>query len=145
MGSNSRRVAIVTGAAVSFCVLSRLVFFGVPFCSFPFPCNTATPSSAPADGPEWQSGMGEGLARDLISKGWAVACIDVQEQAGKALVAELGPNAHFVKCDIADYDDQARMYTEVWKKWGRLDALLANAGIVDRSSIYILDHRNSDR
>ena len=89
--------------------------------------------------------MGEGLSRDLISKGWAVACVDVQEQAGKALVAELGSNAHFIKCDIADYDDQARMYTEVWKKWGRLDALLANAGIVDRSSIYILDHRGSDR
>jgi NAD(P)-dependent dehydrogenase (short-subunit alcohol dehydrogenase family) len=89
--------------------------------------------------------MGEGLARDLISKGWAVACVDVQEQAGKALVTELGSNARFIKCDIADYDDQARMYTEVWKKWGRLDALLANAGIVDRSSIYILDHRDSDR
>jgi len=91
------------------------------------------------------SGMGEGLSRNLISKGWAVACVDVQEQAGKALVAELGSNAHFIKCDIADYDDQARMYTEVWKKWGRLDALLQNAGIVDRSSIYILDHRGSDR
>ena len=89
--------------------------------------------------------MGEGLSRYLISKGWTVACVDVQEQAGKDLAASLGSNAHFIKCDIADYDDQARMYTEVWKKWGRLDALLANAGIVDRSSIYILDHRGSDR
>jgi NAD(P)-dependent dehydrogenase (short-subunit alcohol dehydrogenase family) len=89
--------------------------------------------------------MGEGLACDLISKGWAVACVDILEQAGKALVAELGSNAHFIKCDIADYDDQAKMYTEVWQKWGRLDALLANAGIVDRSSIYILDYRDSDR
>ena len=89
--------------------------------------------------------MGEGLSRDLINKGWAVACVDVQEVAGTALVAELGPNTHFIQCDIADYDDQARMYTEVWQKWGRIDALLANAGIVDRSSIYILDHRNSDR
>ena len=89
--------------------------------------------------------MGEGLARDLIGNGWAVACVDIQEQAGKALVAGLGSNAHFIKCDMADYDDQAKMYTEVWRKWGRLDALLANAGIVDRSSIYILDHRGSDR
>jgi NAD(P)-dependent dehydrogenase (short-subunit alcohol dehydrogenase family) len=89
--------------------------------------------------------MGEGLARDLISKGWLVACVDVQEEAGNALATELGSNAHFIKCDIADYDDQARMYTEVWKRWGRLDALLANAGIVDRSSIYILNHRDSER
>lgn len=89
--------------------------------------------------------MGEGLSRDLISKGWNVACVDVQVAAGKALVAELGPDAHFIQCNIADYDDQAKMYTEVWNKWGRLDALLANAGIVDRSSVYILDYRNSDR
>src|SRR5438309_476653 len=81
--------------------------------------------------------MGEGLVREMIGNGWAVACVDVQEQAGKALVADLGPNAHFIKCDIADYNDQAKMYTAVWRKWGRLDALLANAGIVDRSSVYI--------
>jgi NAD(P)-dependent dehydrogenase (short-subunit alcohol dehydrogenase family) len=29
----------------------------------------------------------------------------------------------------------------VWERWGRLDALLANAGHSDRGSIYILDHR----
>lgn len=42
---------------------------------------------------------------------------------------------------MADYNDQARAFTEVWNKWGRLDALLLNAGIVDKSSIYILKHR----
>ncbi len=89
--------------------------------------------------------MGTALATDLISKDWAVACVDIQEEAGKALAVELGPNAHFIKCDVADYDDQARMFTEVWNKWGRLDALCANAGIVDRSSIYILNYRNSDK
>ena len=89
--------------------------------------------------------MGEGLSQDLIGKGWNVACVDVQVEAGKALEAKLGPNAHFIRCDIADYNDQAKMYMEVWEKWGRLDALLANAGIVDRSSIYILDYRNSEK
>lgn len=88
--------------------------------------------------------MGEALARDLVTKGWHVACLDVQKQAGGALVAELGDNAIFIQCDISDYDQQAKAYTEVWKKYGRIDALLANAGIVDRSSIYILDWRGKD-
>jgi NAD(P)-dependent dehydrogenase (short-subunit alcohol dehydrogenase family) len=88
--------------------------------------------------------MGEALARDLVSKGWKVACADIQEGPGETLAKELGPNAKYFKCNIADYDDQARMYKGVWETWGRLDALCANAGIVDQSSIYILDHRGSD-
>lgn len=91
-----------------------------------------------------QSGMGEAIARDLIRKGWIVACLDIQKAAGDALVAELGENALFILCDISDYDEQAKAFSEVWRKHGRIDALLANAGIVDRSSIYILDHRQKD-
>lgn len=87
--------------------------------------------------------MGDALARNLISKGWNVACFDVQQAAGEKLVAELGERAHFIKCNIADYADQAKAYQQVWDRWGRLDALLANAGIVDRSSVYILNHRGS--
>ncbi|KAI1258860.1 hypothetical protein F5Y18DRAFT_324747 [Xylariaceae sp. FL1019] len=87
--------------------------------------------------------MGTELARSLVSRGWNVACFDVNEKTGEALVAELGDHSIFVKCDVADYEDQARAYTQTWNKWGRLDALLMNAGIVDRSSLYILPHRNN--
>lgn len=88
--------------------------------------------------------MGEALARDLVAKGWHVACLDIQKAAGEALVAELGDTALFIECNIADYDQQAVAYSQVFKKFGRIDALLANAGIVDRSSIYILDYRGKD-
>lgn len=36
------------------------------------------------------------------------------------------------------------MFTSVFQKWGQIDALCANAGIVDRSSIYILDWKDKD-
>ena len=45
---------------------------------------------------------------------WAVVCSDFQANAGKALVDELGPNAHFIKREIADYEDLAKVFTEVW-------------------------------
>lgn len=93
---------------------------------------------------EVQSGMGEALATHFVSKGWFVACLDLQREAGEALAAALGTNAHFWEANVADYDSQARVFQEVFNKWGRIDALLANAGIVDRSSIYILNHRGSD-
>jgi NAD(P)-dependent dehydrogenase (short-subunit alcohol dehydrogenase family) len=88
--------------------------------------------------------MGEALATHFVSKGWLVACLDLQREPGEALVSSLGPNAHFWEANVADYDSQARVFQDVFDKWGRIDALLANAGIVDRSSIYILNHRNSD-
>ena len=76
-----------------------------------------------------------------MKQGWLVACCDIQEETGCALVRTLGDQAVFFKCDVTNYQDQARVFTQVWERWGRLDALLANAGHSDRGSIYIFDHK----
>lgn len=56
----------------------------------------------------------------------------------------LGDQATFIKCRVEDYDDQARTFTQTFEKWGRLDAACLNAGVVDRSSVYLLqEDRNS--
>ncbi|KAJ2904889.1 hypothetical protein MKZ38_006930 [Zalerion maritima] len=55
-----------------------------------------------------------------------------------------GDKASFHICDVADYDSPANAFQEVWDKYRRMDALCANAGIVDKSSIYIFDHRGKD-
>ncbi|KAF3342189.1 hypothetical protein VdG1_02670 [Verticillium dahliae VDG1] len=60
------------------------------------------------------------------------------------LSLELGRNASFHKTDVADYESQAKTFQEVRNEHGRIDALLANAGIVDKESLYIFDHRDSD-
>ncbi|KAF2741428.1 15-hydroxyprostaglandin dehydrogenase [Polyplosphaeria fusca] len=88
------------------------------------------------------SGMGKALAQDLVESGWKVAIADIQEN--QAFQKELGDASSFYKCNVADYDSQAKMFQQVWDTYGRIDALCANAGIVDKSSIYILDHRNSE-
>lgn len=76
------------------------------------------------------SGMGQDLARGLVQRGWKVALADINENVG--LSKELGESAAFFKCDVADYDSQAKTFQGAWDKWGRIDALCANAGIVDR-------------
>jgi hypothetical protein len=77
-----------------------------------------------------QSGMGEALTQDLVNKGWRVAMADIQPNA--ELAEKLGESVSFHHCDVADYDSQARTFQEIWNKYGRLDALCANAGIVDK-------------
>ncbi|KAF2021865.1 hypothetical protein BU24DRAFT_417498 [Aaosphaeria arxii CBS 175.79] len=89
------------------------------------------------------SGMGMALVRSLVHRGWKVAVADIQPN--DTFAGELGDGASYHRCDVADYDSQAVMFQEVWDRYGRIDALCANAGIVDRSSIFILEHRGSDK
>ncbi|KAH6054849.1 hypothetical protein HBI54_015460 [Parastagonospora nodorum] len=89
------------------------------------------------------SGMGMGIVRKLVEKGWKVAIADISEN--KAFAEELGEASSYHCCDVADYDSQAEAFRQVWNQYGRIDAFCANAGIVDKSSIYIFEHRNSDK
>ncbi|KAK4575032.1 hypothetical protein LTR86_000882 [Recurvomyces mirabilis] len=85
------------------------------------------------------SGMGEAITRELVSRGWHVAMADIRPN--DALSREFGSNATFHETNVASYDSQASLFSSVFKAKGRLDALCANAGIGDRSSLYILNHR----
>jgi NADP-dependent 3-hydroxy acid dehydrogenase YdfG len=87
--------------------------------------------------------MGLALSRELAQRGWKIAMADLQPN--EELSKELGDNGHFFKTDVADYDSQASTFKAAFDKWGRIDALCANAGIVDRSSIFIFDYRGSDK
>ncbi|KAH7402502.1 hypothetical protein BKA66DRAFT_564417 [Pyrenochaeta sp. MPI-SDFR-AT-0127] len=88
------------------------------------------------------SGMGMGIVQKLVTQGWNVAIADINES--KTFADELGNASSFHKCNVADYDSQAEMFQQVWDRYGRIDALCANAGIVDKSSIFIFEHRDSD-
>jgi NAD(P)-dependent dehydrogenase (short-subunit alcohol dehydrogenase family) len=66
-------------------------------------------------------------------------------QRNERLADDLGENASFFHCNVADYTSQAGMFQAVWEQYGRIDALCANAGIVDKSSIYIFDHKGSEK
>lgn len=74
--------------------------------------------------------MGEALSEDLVSQGWRVAMADLRPN--EELASKLGENGSYHECNVADYDSQAKAFQQVWDKYGRIDALYANAGIVDK-------------
>lgn len=49
----------------------------------------------------------------------------------------------FGQCDVSSYSAQAKLFHSVWKKWGRLDVFVANAGTVDHGSVYNFGRRNA--
>jgi NAD(P)-dependent dehydrogenase (short-subunit alcohol dehydrogenase family) len=48
-----------------------------------------------------------------------------------------------VQCDVKSYASQANLFKSVWKRWGRLDVLISNAGCVDRGSHYNFSRRHA--
>lgn len=90
-----------------------------------------------------QSGIGESLSIELVGRGWKVAAFDIPRQKPLAddLARRLGDAFIFIPSDVSNYSQLSSAFSEVFAKWGRIDAFCANAGIIDRSSVYIFAHR----
>lgn len=76
------------------------------------------------------SGIGEGTVRRFIAEGAMVVVADVQDDRGNALVDELGEAAVFQHCDVADEDQVAAAVDLAVARFGRLDVMFSNAGIL---------------
>ncbi|CAG0955202.1 MAG: SDR family oxidoreductase [Rhizobiaceae bacterium] len=83
-------------------------------------------------------GIGAAVARIAASRGWRVAVnYAVNEAAATALVrsiGEAGGEAVAVKGDVGVEADVLRMFEAVDTAFGPLDALVNNAGVVDRKA-----------
>jgi 3-oxoacyl-[acyl-carrier protein] reductase len=76
------------------------------------------------------AGIGKATALRFAEEGAKVVIADVNEEAGNALLAELGPEASFYKVDIADRDAVQAWIDAVVEQYGQIDVLVNNAGIV---------------
>jgi 3alpha(or 20beta)-hydroxysteroid dehydrogenase len=77
-------------------------------------------------------GMGMAHARAFVAQGAKVVLGDLNEQGGKALASELGPNAVFVKQDVARAEDWQAILREGEKRFGTVNVLVNNAGILGK-------------
>lgn len=75
------------------------------------------------------SGIGAATARAAAKSGWRLALAARSTDKLKALADEIGADSALaVSCDVADYDSVVRMADAVMAKFGRIDAVFANAG-----------------
>ncbi|MFI5376894.1 MAG: SDR family NAD(P)-dependent oxidoreductase, partial [Candidatus Rokuibacteriota bacterium] len=73
-------------------------------------------------------GIGAACARRLAGDGARLVLVDVDGPGVEKLAAELGQVA--VRADVTKPDDIARMVDEPYRRWGRLDVLFNNAGVI---------------
>lgn len=79
-------------------------------------------------------GIGRGMAQAFAEAGAAVVITDADEEAGKEALGHLqkaGHKAIFIRCDVGAEHEVAALMQEVADKYGKLDALVNNAGIAD--------------
>ena len=93
-------------------------------------------------------GLGAELAKVLLSEGMRVAILDVrssdlERQAAK--LATVGGEVLPVKVDLADEGQVVGAVAQVLGTWGRIDALISNAGIRVVAPVWEMSVQDWDR
>ncbi len=93
-------------------------------------------------------GIGAAIARRLAAEGAQVLVADLDLAAATALVADIanqGGVAAACQTDVRERAQVEAMVQSAVARWGRLDVLVANAGIMDRAPFLDMDDELFDR
>lgn len=84
------------------------------------------------------SGIGEATARELATAGAKVMIGARRTERLQALAAELGENVAWARLDVTDKASFAEFVTLAEQRFGRIDALVNNAGVMPLSPLSAL-------
>src|SRR5664279_5202072 len=76
-------------------------------------------------------GIGLAVAKRFLAEGWRVALLDIEGELLRESVEALAAakDTLSLRCDVSDANAVGRAFTEIEQRFGRLDALVNNAGI----------------
>ena len=80
-------------------------------------------------------GMGEAEARLFAAEGARVAVCDVRDSQGQSVASEIGDAALFLHLDVTREEDWNAAVAATVERFGRLDALVNNAGIAEAAPL----------
>ena len=90
-------------------------------------------------------GIGLACAELFAREGAKVLLADVNEERGRAEVRRLGKDTAFARCDVSRKDQVDAAVASAVEAFGRLDILVANAGIVHAADFLDLREEDFDR
>jgi len=76
------------------------------------------------------SGLGAASAKVLAREGATVVVADVNVAGGEAVAKEIGAKGHFLEHDVTREESWERVVADTVDRFGRLDVLVNNAGVV---------------
>ncbi len=86
------------------------------------------------------SGIGEETARQMLAEGARVVLLDLQQERGEKLAAELGEAAHFIQHDVTDEAQWIEHVPEAEAAFGAIHVVMNSAGISTGGPIDMVDY-----
>ncbi|MFD0262257.1 SDR family oxidoreductase [Kitasatospora indigofera] len=90
-------------------------------------------------------GVGATLARKLAARGAKVALVGLEPAELKEAAAHCGPDASSWEADVTDIEALTATARAIQDRYGRIDAVVANAGIAIGGPLLDSDHRAFSR
>ncbi|MEV6171690.1 SDR family oxidoreductase [Streptomyces sp. NPDC051954] len=91
------------------------------------------------------SGVGLGIAQEFVAHGAKVVITDLRQDQIDEAVKIVGPNCLGIVADVTSLESMGAMYEQVKDRYGRLDAVVANAGIGAHSALGSITEEQFDR
>nr|WP_108459695.1 SDR family NAD(P)-dependent oxidoreductase [Devosia naphthalenivorans] len=80
-------------------------------------------------------GIGHAVAQIFADAGAKIALLDLDLDLVTAVAQSIGENAHAIACDVRDNARCGEAVDEVVARWGHIDALVNNAGVVQKRAL----------
>jgi 3-oxoacyl-[acyl-carrier protein] reductase len=79
--------------------------------------------------------LGEAIARALLAEGHRVAVVDYDDKALAQVASALGGDVLAVTCDVSDPEQVKAACEAVRSKWGPVEILVNNAGVLSNNKL----------
>ena len=90
-------------------------------------------------------GIGRAISMKLIHEGFFVVLVDLDDNSGKVMEAELNGQAVFYKCNIAEEQEVKKLFETVLSHYKQVDLLVNNAGIIKDNMIWNMPATDFDQ
>ena len=89
-------------------------------------------------------GFGKGIAEELYKEGASIVIADMNEPLAKQVAAEMGERAVAIAVNVSDEESVAHMVAQTVEKFGGLDLMLSNAGVVRSGPLAQVEKKDFD-
>lgn len=89
-------------------------------------------------------GFGRGIAEELYKEGATVIIADLNYKLAQSVAKTLGERAHAIAVDVSDEQSVASLISQTVEKFGGLDIMIANAGVVRSGPISEFEKKDFD-
>jgi NAD(P)-dependent dehydrogenase (short-subunit alcohol dehydrogenase family) len=72
--------------------------------------------------------MGLAVVERLLEQGWNVSIVDENSKSGEAIKDRSAAQTVFFEANVADCEQQSRVFDETWDKWETINLETINLG-----------------